>query len=149
MRFLVAATLMAAAALSTAASAASCPGNPHALGTSRVLAINTQEYGRVGRMQYSQFPQLPLNDHEVVLTFDDGPLPPYTDTVLKTLAAECVKATFFSVGRQANQFPDLLRRAFREGHTIGTHSQNHPLTFDQMPFESATREVDDGIASVS
>jgi peptidoglycan-N-acetylglucosamine deacetylase len=84
-----------------------------------------------------------------VLTFDDGPLPPYTEAILKTLASECVKATFFSVGRQANQFPDLLRRAYQAGHTIGTHSQNHPLTFDQMPFEAAKREIDDGIASVT
>ena len=150
MHFLSPAILTAALVLSTtAATAARCPGNPHALGTSRVLVVNTQDYARVGRMQYSQFPQLPLNDHEVILTFDDGPLPPYTESILKALAAECVKATFFSVGRQANQFPELLRRAFREGHTIGSHSQNHPLTFDQMPFESAKREIDDGIASVA
>jgi peptidoglycan/xylan/chitin deacetylase (PgdA/CDA1 family) len=129
--------------------AAPCPGNRQALGTSRVLVVNPQEYGRVGRMQYAQYPQLPLNDHEVVLTFDDGPRPPYTDSVLKTLAAECVKATFFSVGRQARQFPQTLRQVLKEGHTIGTHSQNHPLTFDQMPFESAQREIDDGIASVT
>jgi peptidoglycan/xylan/chitin deacetylase (PgdA/CDA1 family) len=138
-----------ALAVNTQAIAAPCPGNPQALGTSRTIAINPQELGRIGKMQYSQFPQLPLNDHEVVLTFDDGPLPPYTDHILKTLAGECVKATFFSVGRQASQFPETLRRAFNEGHTIGTHSQNHPLTFDQMPFESAQREIDDGIASVS
>lgn len=149
MRFLVPVTIMATAVLATAASAASCPGNPRALGTSRVLVVNTQEYGRVGRMQYSQFPQLPLNDHEVVLTFDDGPLPPYSESILRALAAECVKATFFSVGRQANQFPDLLRRVYQAGHTIGTHSQNHPLTFDQMPFDAARREIDDGIASVT
>lgn len=129
--------------------AAPCAGNPQALGTSRTIAINPQELGRIGKMQYSQYPQLSLNDHEVVLTFDDGPLPPYTDRILKALADECVKATFFSVGRQASQFPDTLRRAFNEGHTIGTHSQNHPLTFDQMPFESAQKEIDDGIASVS
>jgi peptidoglycan/xylan/chitin deacetylase (PgdA/CDA1 family) len=149
MRFLAPAILIAAAASCGAADAAPCHGNSRALGTSRVLAVNTQEFGRVGRMQYSQFPQLPLNDREVVITFDDGPLPPYTETILKALAAECVKATFFSVGRQANQFPDLLRRVYREGHTVGSHSQNHPLTFDQMPFESAKREIDDGIASVS
>src|SRR4051812_22930444 len=107
MRCVVLAAFLAMAAIGPAY-AAPCPGNAHALGTSRVLAINTQEYGRIGKMQYSQFPQLPLNDHEVVLTFDDGPLPPYTDSVLKTLAAECVKATFFSVGRQANQFPETL-----------------------------------------
>ena len=149
MRFLLPVTFIVAAVFAGAANAAPCHGNPHALGTSRVLSIDTQEYGRVGRMQYAQFPQLPLNDHEVVITFDDGPLPPYTDSILKALAAECVKATFFSVGRQANQFRDLLRRVYREGHTIGTHSQNHPLTFDQMPFEGARREIDDGIASVS
>jgi peptidoglycan/xylan/chitin deacetylase (PgdA/CDA1 family) len=141
--------MMATALSGTAATAVPCPGNPHALGTSRILVVNPHEYGRVGRMQYSQFPQLPLNDHEIILTFDDGPLPPYTESILKALAAECVKATFFSVGRQANQFPDLLRRVHREGHTIGSHSQNHPLTFDQMPFEGAKREIDDGIASVT
>jgi len=149
MRLLMPAMIAAAAMSNTAANAAPCQGNPHALGTSRVLVVNPQEYGRVGRMQYSQFPQLPLSDHEVVLTFDDGPLPPYTESILKALAAECVKATFFSVGRQANQFTDLLRRVFREGHTIGSHSQNHPLTFDQMPFEAARREIDDGIASLT
>jgi peptidoglycan/xylan/chitin deacetylase (PgdA/CDA1 family) len=143
------AALLAAIVAATPAFAASCPGNRHALGTSRVLTIKPQDYGRVGKMQYSQFPQLPLNDREVVLTFDDGPLPPYTETILKTLAAECVKATFFSVGRQARQFPDTLRRVHNEGHTIGTHSQNHPLTFDQMPFDRAKKEIDDGIASVS
>jgi peptidoglycan/xylan/chitin deacetylase (PgdA/CDA1 family) len=129
--------------------ALAAPCNRDALGTSRVLVVNPQEYGRVGKMQYSQFPQLPLNDHEVVLTFDDGPLPPYTESILKTLAAECVKATFFSVGRQARQFPQTLRQVLNEGHSIGTHSQNHPLTFDQMPFDSAKREIDDGIASVT
>jgi peptidoglycan/xylan/chitin deacetylase (PgdA/CDA1 family) len=129
--------------------AAPCPGNRQALGTSRMLVVNPQEYGRVGKMQYAQFPQLPLNDHEVVLTFDDGPLPPYTESILKTLASECVKATFFSVGRQARQFPQTLRHVLKEGHSIGTHSQNHPLTFDQMPFASAQREIDDGIASVT
>jgi peptidoglycan/xylan/chitin deacetylase (PgdA/CDA1 family) len=135
--------------LATPALAASCPGNRQALGTSRVLVVDPHEYGRIGKMQYSQFPQLPLNDREVVLTFDDGPLPPYTESVLKTLASDCVKATFFSVGRQARQFPETLRRAYNEGHTIGTHSQNHPLTFDQMPLERAQKEIDDGVASVT
>jgi peptidoglycan/xylan/chitin deacetylase (PgdA/CDA1 family) len=148
MRCVASAAFAAWLLLGAPAYAARCPGNPHALGTSRVLSINPQEYGRIGKMQYSQFPQLPLNDREVVLTFDDGPLPPYTEHVLKALAAECVKATFFSVGRQANQFPDLLRRVVQEGHTVGSHSQNHPLTFDQMPFERAKREIEDGLASV-
>jgi len=49
-----------------------CPGHPGALGTSRVLALDPAQYPRVGRMQYPN--TLPLNDKEVVLTFDDGPL---------------------------------------------------------------------------
>jgi peptidoglycan-N-acetylglucosamine deacetylase len=60
-----------------------CPGNPDALGTSRVLAISPNEFSHIGSMKYKQM--LPLNDHEVVITFDDSPLPPYTDIILKIL----------------------------------------------------------------
>ena len=63
--------------------ATQCPANPDALGTSRVLAIGPNEFSHVGSMQYKQ--TLPLNDHEVVITFDDSPLPPYTDIILKIL----------------------------------------------------------------
>jgi peptidoglycan-N-acetylglucosamine deacetylase len=70
---------------------ATCNGNATALGTSRVLKVSADEFARIGVMQYEH--SLPLADHEVVLTFDDGPLPPYTDRVLAALAAECVKAT--------------------------------------------------------
>jgi peptidoglycan-N-acetylglucosamine deacetylase len=97
--------------------ASECPGNPNALGTSRIMVVDPAEHPRVGSLQYQE--TLPLNDHEVVLTFDDGPLPPYTTHILDTLASNCVKATFFIVGRMANSSPDLVRRAFREGHTIG------------------------------
>src|SRR5438552_3526985 len=55
--------------------AANCPRRPDALGTSRVFAIDPAQYPRIGRMQYPG--SLPLNDKEVVLTFDDGPLLPY------------------------------------------------------------------------
>src|SRR5262249_33401251 len=44
-------------------------------------------------MQYAQ--TLPLKDHEVVITFDDGPIPPYANAILDTLASQCVKATYF------------------------------------------------------
>ena len=60
----------------TAANAAECPGNPYALGTSRVLTIDPAQFPRLGTVQYPE--TLPLEDKEVVLTFDDGPLPPYT-----------------------------------------------------------------------
>ncbi|HZP75688.1 MAG TPA: polysaccharide deacetylase family protein [Pseudolabrys sp.] len=127
--------------------AASCPGNPNALGVSRVLTIGPADLPRVGRLQYPV--TLPLEDHEVVLTFDDGPLPPYTEQVLDLLAAECVKVTYFLVGRQANAFPEAAREVYMAGHAVGTHSQNHPLTFDKMPTEAVEKEIDDGIASVA
>lgn len=126
--------------------ASECPGNRDALGTSRVIVVDPREHPRVGTFQYRE--TLPLNDHEVVLTFDDGPLPPYTTRILDTLASNCVKATFFIVGRMANASPDLVRRAEREGHTIGTHTENHPLNLAPLPIEHSEREIRDGIASV-
>src|SRR5258706_14772078 len=74
------------------ASAADCPGHPDALGTSRTLVVDPREHPKIGSMQYPE--TLPLADHEVVLTFDDGPLPKNSNQILGILAAQCVKATF-------------------------------------------------------
>ena len=128
------------------AMAAPCPGNPNALGTSRTITVDPATLPRIGTVQYRN--TLPLNDHEVVITFDDGPLAPYTNRILDALASECVKATYFLVGRMASANPDLVRRIYNAGHTIGTHSQNHPLTFDQMALPRIEREVTAGFASV-
>src|SRR5258708_3461469 len=130
-----------------AAQAAECPGNPNALGTSRVLAIDPQDYPRIGTVQYSR--SLPLEDREVVLTFDDGPLPPYTNRVLDVLAEHCVKATYFIIGRMARGYPDLLKRIRADGHTIGNHSQNHPLAFEKMPLNLVQAEIEQGFASIA
>ena len=133
--------------LAQARSAADCPGHPDAIGTSRTLVVDPREHPRIGTMQYPE--TLPLRDHEVVLTFDDGPLPRNSNQVLQILADNCVKATFFIIGQQARANPEGVRKLAAAGHTIGTHSQNHPLTFDQMPVEKARQQIDDGIASVS
>jgi peptidoglycan-N-acetylglucosamine deacetylase len=130
-----------------AAAAEDCPGHPDAIGTSRTLVVDPHEHPRIGGMQYSE--TLPLHDHEVVLTFDDGPLPKYSNQVLNLLAAQCVKATFFAIGRQARANPEGVLKLAAAGHSIGTHSQNHPLTFQKMPIERAKQEIDDGIASVT
>jgi peptidoglycan/xylan/chitin deacetylase (PgdA/CDA1 family) len=127
--------------------AGDCPGNPDALGTYRTLVVDPREHPRIGSMQYPE--TLPLRDHEVVLTFDDGPLPPHTLQVLDILARECVKATFFTIGRMAHDYPQDLRRVLAAGHSIGTHSQNHPLSMNRMPIERARQEIDDGIASAT
>lgn len=127
--------------------ASECPSSPDALGTSRVIVVDPVEHPRVGTLQYRE--TLPLNDHELVLTFDDGPLALYTTYILDTLASNCVKATFFIVGRMANGNPELVRRAHAEGHTIGTHTENHPLNIASLPIEHVEREIREGIASVT
>src|SRR5450756_1337524 len=128
------------------ASAADCPGHPDALGTSRALVVDPLEHPRSGTMQYAE--TLPLEDHEVVLTFDDGPLPRYSDQILEILASQCVKATFFTIGRMAQAYPEGVRKLRDAGQTIGTHSQNHPLSMNRMSVERARQAIDDGIASV-
>ena len=88
-----AATLALAISLTPTAlaRAAECP-RQDTLGTSRILAVDAVSFPRVG---LKSFPQtLPLRDHEVVLTFDDGPWPPTTPKILAALAAEYVHATF-------------------------------------------------------
>jgi peptidoglycan/xylan/chitin deacetylase (PgdA/CDA1 family) len=139
--------VLAASIAAGSAFAADCPGNPGALGTSRTLVVDPREHARIGTMQYED--TLPLQDHEVVLTFDDGPLPPHSTQVLDILASECVKATFFIIGRMARDFPEGVRRVSDAGHTVGTHTQNHPLSMNRMPIERARQEIDDGIAATT
>src|SRR5215475_2940532 len=146
MRFIVALFVCTVAGLSVPASA-ECPGNPYALGTSRVLTMNPDEFTLLGTIQYEQ--TLPLKDHEVVITFDDGPLPPSTDIILDTLASQCVKATYFLVGQMAHAYPSMVRRIYNEGHTIGTHSQDHPRAFERLSRQRVEREVDGGMNSVT
>ena len=131
----------------TAARAQDCPGHPDAIGTSRVITIDPSDYQRLGTLNYQQ--TLPLDDHEVVLTFDDGPLPPYSNQVLDILASQCVKAVFFLVGEMAKAYPAVVRRVHDEGHTIGSHSQDHPLRFDRISDEKVRWEIDAGIDNVS
>jgi len=132
---------------SAPALASICNGKTDALGTSRVVAVDPKQHTRVGTMQYPE--TLPLADHEIALSFDDGPSPRYTDRILDILASECVKATFFMVGDMARTFPADARRVFTEGHTIGTHSFGHPFTFQRMSEEQAGTEIDRGIEAVA
>ena len=145
MRSTVAASVLLASLLGMGtAGAAECPAD--ALGVSRTITVDPSEHRLVGSWQYGE--SLPLNDHEVVLTFDDGPLPPYTDRVLELLAGECVKATFFMVGRMVQAYPAAVQRVYNEGHTIANHSQTHPFTFHKMSVEAASREIEGGFSSL-
>jgi peptidoglycan/xylan/chitin deacetylase (PgdA/CDA1 family) len=125
------------------ASAESCPGNPNALGTARVLPVAPGHYGK------KHFPgTLPLKPREVVLTFDDGPNPPTTALVLKALARECVKATFFLIGRNAEAHPAFVRRIAAEGHTVAHHSMTHPMTLATISYSAAIDNIERGIKAV-
>jgi peptidoglycan/xylan/chitin deacetylase (PgdA/CDA1 family) len=137
------AILVASMGSMAAAHAANCP-RPGTLGTSRVLAVDAATTPRVG---LKSFPQtLPLGDHEVVLTFDDGPWPATTSLVLAALARECVRATFFLIGRSASEHPDLVRRIAAEGHTIGHHTWKHP-SLKRMTLSAATEQIEHGIVA--
>jgi peptidoglycan-N-acetylglucosamine deacetylase len=144
---LTATAAITSAAMTTAAIAEECPGNPDAIGTSRTIVVDALEHPRLGGMQYRE--SLPLEDKEVVLTFDDGPLPPKTNKVLDILAKECVKATFFLVGKMATTYPDVVHKIEAAGHTIGTHSQTHPLRLHKVALAKAEEEFNGGIASVT
>ena len=146
MRYILGLCFLLLAGAGSAVAAETCPGHPDALGTARVLTISPKDFALIGTIQYKQ--SLPLNDHEVVLTFDDGPIPPYSNIILDTLDSQCVKATYFMVGEMAHAYPSIARRIYNAGHTIGTHSQHHPFAFQRLSMQRVEREVDDGIASV-
>jgi peptidoglycan/xylan/chitin deacetylase (PgdA/CDA1 family) len=149
-RFLIASAKNLASGLSAAflsifffcCTAAAC--SPEALGTARVLTVGTTGGGTVGFKSYPQ--SLPLADHEIVLTFDDGPLPATTGAVLKALAGECVRVTFFLIGRNAAAAPALVRREIAEGHTVAHHTMTHPpLTLRNEPDELARADIERGM----
>jgi peptidoglycan/xylan/chitin deacetylase (PgdA/CDA1 family) len=138
------ATLVASTFWIAAAQATERP-RKDALGTSRVLAVDAATFPRVG---LKSFPQtLPLQDHEVVLTFDDGPWPATTPKVLAALAHECVRATFFLIGKPASEHPELVRKIAAQGHTIGHHTWTHRSLMQIKPSET-DEEIDHGISAV-
>jgi peptidoglycan-N-acetylglucosamine deacetylase len=138
--------LLFAGSIAKADSEANCPGHPDALGTSRTLVVDPKAHPRIGSMQYPE--TLPLRDHEVVLTFDDGPIPKNSNQVLQILADQCIKATFFEVGDQAKENPDGIRKLVAAGHTVGSHSYKHPLNFNKMSPAQAGQEIEAGIAPI-
>jgi len=131
----------------TLAQAADCP-RKGTLGTSRILRVDAATYPRVGIKNFPQTLPLPLRDHEVVLTFDDGPWPPTTPKVLAMLAQECVRATFFLIGKPTSEHPELARRIAAARHTIGHHTWTH-FSLMRMPQANAFDEIDHGIFRAS
>jgi peptidoglycan-N-acetylglucosamine deacetylase len=129
-----------------AAAQAPCSERNDVLGTSRTIKISAASGLQVGLKTYRQ--TLKLEDHEVVLTFDDGPLPETTNKVLDALQAECVQATFFLIGQNAAANPQVVRREIREGHTVAHHTWSHPsITMRGLSDEAARADIMKGIAA--
>jgi peptidoglycan/xylan/chitin deacetylase (PgdA/CDA1 family) len=126
-----------------AAQAEDCP-RKGTLGISRVLRVDAASTPRIG---LKSFPQtLPLADHEVLLTFDDGPWPRTTPRVLAALAAECVRATFFLIGKPAAEHPEMVRKIAAAGHTVGHHTWSH-RSLMRIPRTETEEEINRGIAA--
>ncbi|MGQ0457496.1 MAG: polysaccharide deacetylase family protein [Hyphomicrobium sp.] len=90
-----------------------------------------------------------LKPKEVVLTFDDGPMPWITRSILDTLDDYCAHATFFSVGRMALAYPDVVRDIAARGHTLASHTMTHPFNMPRMSAARAQDEIERGFAAVS
>jgi len=134
-----------AAAPAPAAAAAQC-NNPNALGVARVVQIDTTGGPGFGFEHFKAYDF--LRDHEVVLTFDDGPWPGNTPAVLKALADQCTKAMFFSIGKHAGYHPEILKAVVAAGHTVGSHTWSHK-DLSRLTQDEAKAEFEKGLSAVS
>lgn len=123
-----------------------CASDPSRLGLSRIVEIDTAggpQFGG-GHGAGTDF----LKDGEVILTFDDGPLRSYTRPVLRALAEECTKATFFMVGRMAAADPATVKEVAAAGHTVASHTWSH-ANLAPNGLMKGRREFEMGLAAVN
>src|ERR1700751_5651027 len=122
---------------------------PDALGLSRVIEIDTIGGPAFGTEHFKQYDF--LRDKEIVLTFDDGPWPGKPPAVLKALADECLKATFFEIGKHATWHPEITKQVIEAGMTVGTHTWSHK-DLARNPYandiEQAKAEIEMGLSAV-
>jgi peptidoglycan-N-acetylglucosamine deacetylase len=112
-----------------------------------VVVVDTTGGPGFGLDHFKQFDF--LADHEVVLTFDDGPWPNNTPAVLKALADECTTGIFFSIGKHATYHPEILRQVAAAGHTVGVHTWSHAnLNGKKMTDQMAQEELEKGFSAV-
>ena len=121
--------------------------NPNALGVTRTVEIDTTGGPGFG---FEHFKELDfLRDHEVVLTFDDGPWLDNTPAVLKALADECTTGIFFSIGKHATYYPEILKQVYAAGHTVGTHTWSHAnLNNKKLTEQQKKDEIEKGFSAV-
>ena len=139
------ATVWAQNAQAPAPAATKCD-NLNALGVARVVQIDTTGGPGFGFEHFKAYDF--LRDHEVVLTFDDGPWPGHTPAVLKALADQCTKALFFPIGKHAGYRPDIMKQVAAAGHTVGSHTWSHK-DLSKLTEQEGKDEIEKGIAAVS
>lgn len=114
-----------------------------------VMSFPGPRTGLAGRtLRVSAMSDIRLARSEVILTFDDGPVPGKTDAILDILDKRGVKATFLMVGSMARAHPATVRKVAARGHAIGTHTQNH-ANLRGMSFDRAVEEIAQGRQSVA
>jgi peptidoglycan/xylan/chitin deacetylase (PgdA/CDA1 family) len=141
----LAASLLASFGASQVLAQSPCPGNPTALGVARTVEVDTTGGPGFGFEQYKAHDFLRLK--EAVLTFDDGPWPVNTAAVLDALAQQCVKATFFPIGKHALWHPEILKQVAAAGHTIGGHTWSH-ANLGKAKGDKATEEIEKGFSAI-
>ena len=121
---------------------------PGGMGLARIVEIDTTGGPGFGFQHFKQYDF--LHDKEVVLTFDDGPWPS-TPAVLEALTDECLKATFFEIGKHATWHPEITKQVIDAGMTVGTHTWSHK-DLARNPYakhlEQAEQEVEMGNSAV-
>jgi peptidoglycan/xylan/chitin deacetylase (PgdA/CDA1 family) len=122
---------------------------PGGMGLTRIVEIDTTGGPGFGFEHFKQYDF--LRDKEVVLTFDDGPWPNNTPAVLKALTDECLKATFFEIGKHATWHPEITKQVLAAGMTVGTHTWSHK-DLARNPYakdiEQAKAEIEMGFSAV-
>jgi peptidoglycan/xylan/chitin deacetylase (PgdA/CDA1 family) len=122
---------------------------PGGMGLTRVVEIDTTGGPGFGFEHFKQYDF--LRDKEVVLTFDDGPWPENTPAVLKALADNCLKATFFEIGEHAMWHPEIAKQVAAAGNTIGSHTWSHK-DLSKKPYSDdidlAKQEIEMGVSAV-
>src|SRR5262252_3958810 len=137
------------AAPPAAAKPAIACSNPNAMGVVRVVEIDTSGGPGFGSQHFKTFDF--LRDHEVVLTFDDGPWPNNTQAVLKALADQCLRATFFPIGKHSTYHPEILKQVVAAGHTVGNHTWSHQdleAVMKKSGQDAAIEEIEKGASAV-
>jgi len=128
---------------------AECPDPKTALGVSRIVEIDASKGGVYGSVTRQPKEPSILGPKEVVLTFDDGPMPWITHSILDPLDRFCTKATFFEVGQMALSHPAVVKDVLGRGHTLGTHTMTHHFNLPRMAEPAAIDEIERGFAAVA